>query len=817
MASAVLLLGAASLGAAELNVTGQAVNVGPEGEKFAVPGASMRLVETGGATPDDKTVFTDELGVFRFADVPEGCYVVTGSAEGLRGQSNPFCVPDLAGPVTVRMRLEDVVESVVVHATAIGLNPVQTSGQEELGKSTLDNAPKANRGFDDVLPLIPGVLRGPSGEINLNGARTSQSGARLNGADVTDPVTRQSEVNLPADVVNRIEVLSSPYDAEYGGFAGALSRVETKSGNQQRFKAALQNFNPRLRKRDGAIMGIESATPRLTLTGPIKKGKIAFLQSTEYQFVRTEQEDAKLDPLARDTEREALSVFTQLDARMTERNATTLNILFFPEKLNFFGLDAFHPQESTPDLRRRGALTTVRNTHQFEAGGVLLSQFDVQNLEADVKPRGFGDSIIGMEQARGPFFNRQSRDTFRRKWSERYHFAPIGGWGSHQLKVGGAAAMENYKGTQTFEPVTWLGTTQEVVRRMEFGPQAPLEAQKNDYSVFLQDKWQPGAGLTLDLGVRLERDSIAAKTNPSYRVGFAYAIGKGGRTVLRGGAGLFYDRISLIVPTFTSLPSRTDTIFGLDDPLGVARTYEQRVQGPILNPRTLSWSLQIDREVMRRLFVRAGYQQRRTTKNFLVERSANPGAAQTLTLTNDGKDSYREWQLTTRYRVSADGRLTASYIRSSSVGDLNDLASTFGALPAPLIQGNERAPLAFDAPNRFLVWADFGLPWEFRIAPVLELRQGFPYSLQNELRDFVGGRNRGGRFPAYKTVDVQLTKRITLKLRGKERKFRVGMRVFNLLNTYDPKDVQGNIDSLYYGTFYRGVKRRLRGVLEIGN
>ena len=145
------------------------------------------------------------------------------------------------------------------------------------------------------------------------------------------------------------------------------------------------------KKRDGAIMGIESATPRLTLTGPIKKGRIAFLQSTEYQFVRTEQEDAKLDPLARDVEREALSVFTQVDARLSENNGTTVNLLLFPEKLNFFGLDAFHPQESTPDLRRRGTLTTVRNAHQFGSGATLISQFDVQDLSADVKPHGFGD------------------------------------------------------------------------------------------------------------------------------------------------------------------------------------------------------------------------------------------------------------------------------------------------------------------------------------------------------------------------------------------------------------------------------------------
>ncbi|MEZ5396318.1 MAG: hypothetical protein R2724_26435 [Bryobacterales bacterium] len=59
------------------------------------------------------------------------------------------------------MRVQEVVETVVVQASAIGINPVETSSQGEVGQATLDNAPKANRSFDDVLPLIPGVVRGP--------------------------------------------------------------------------------------------------------------------------------------------------------------------------------------------------------------------------------------------------------------------------------------------------------------------------------------------------------------------------------------------------------------------------------------------------------------------------------------------------------------------------------------------------------------------------------------------------------------------------------------------------------------------------------
>jgi hypothetical protein len=116
-----------------------------------------------------------------------------------------------------------------------------------------------------------------------------------------------------------------------------------------------------------------------------------------------------------------------------------------------------------------------------------------------------------------------------------------------------------------------------------------------------------------------------------------------------------------------------------------------------------------------------------------------------------------------------------------------------------------------------LFWADIGLPWQLRAAPVVELRQGFPYSHTNELREIVGARNRAGRFPMYKTLDLQITKRFKINFRGKEKRIRLGVRMFNVLNTFNPQDVQGNLASPFQGVFYRGVKRRMRGVLEIGN
>lgn len=807
------------------SITGQTYLSGAQGEHFGVPGATVELhsVSMTDAVPGTEepappaSAETDALGIFRFEEVAEGCYFLTGLSAGLSGQSDITCVPSGEEPLRVDLELEveTVVESVEVTASVIEIDPTETTSSGSVGVSTLDNAPKANRSVEDVMPLIPGVLRGRAGEINMNGVRATQSGSQLNSIDVTDPVARTSEMTLPLSVVSSVEVLSSPYDAQYGGFAGALSTVETLAADASGFQFELQNFTPRIRRRAGKITGIESSTPRLTLNIPLIKNRVAWLHSTEYQYVRADQEDANLPLHERDVERELLTVFNQFDVSLSDSNHASLTALVYPEKFTFFGLNAFTPQPSTANLRKRAFLYTLRDTHEFRHGGVLLSSFSFQDLANDVRPIAHDPSMIGIDRVTGSFFNRQERETTRRKLSELYHFRPMA---RHQVKTGLEMGWESYTGHQVFNPVTWLGTLGQPIMSLRYTDPSMVYGNKVDFATFVQDKWNIHDRLTLDIGGRLERDSLSGSLNPSYRAGFAYAVGGGSRTVLRGGSGLFVDRISLLVPTFEFLPLRTETRF---HPLGGMhreRRYLARLDGPLRNAKSLGWNLQLDHEVVDNLFLRAGYQYRRTRDNFLIDPiagSATGDRESALVMNNSGTDLYREFQVSVRYRLSGTGHLTASYVRSRSYGDLNDLGSVYGPAPSALIRPNERANLRFDVPNRLLTWAEFNLPWGLKTIPVWEIRSGFPHSKTDEYRDFVGPRNAAGRFPVFNALDLQVTKRVNVNFRGKDRRFRAGIRLFNLLNNFNPQDVQDNLASAYYGVFYRGIKRKIRAVFEI--
>ena len=99
---------------------------------------------------------------------------------------------------------------------------------ETINEKTIRDAPNMNERFDSLLPLIPGVVRGPDGHINLKGASNTQSGALVNSANVTDPATGSPAINLPIDVVSSVHVLSNPYDPQYGRFSGAVSVCRDK-------------------------------------------------------------------------------------------------------------------------------------------------------------------------------------------------------------------------------------------------------------------------------------------------------------------------------------------------------------------------------------------------------------------------------------------------------------------------------------------------------------------------------------------------------------------------------------------------------------
>src|SRR3984893_8131421 len=785
-------------------VQGVVFTADADGGRSVVPGAKVSL--TGLANRETEA---DIAGKYVFNALPTGSYNLKAQAPGMVAIGTVVVTAGAVSEAPLEMRVDAVSESTTVTATADTVGTQGQAGSNTVGESAVKDMPNVNERFESLLPLVPGVVRGPDGRINMKGARSSQNGSLVNSADVTDPATGATAINLPIDVISSVEVLSTPYDPEYGKFTGAVSKVETRLGNFNKFHVSAQNLIPRLRVRDGSIMGIGAVTPRVTLSGPIAKDRIAFTQSFDYRFVRTPVNS--LPQLQRDTKLEGFDSYTQVDLNISPKQTATASFAIFPQKLDYFGLNTFTPQEATPNLHQRGYQTYVQDRYVTDSANLLTSQLSFRRFDADVLPNSAAPYELLVETTEGGFFNHQHRETSRVEWQEIFQSHPHHLYGSHELKAGIDFAHSSYDGREQFLPVDIVGVAGHPLQRIQFGPPSSFSINQNETAWFVGDKWTLSNRFTFDLGLRFDRDSVTDSVNTAPRAGLVFALTGDGKTLLKAGAGLFYDRIPLNIPAFPNLAGRT--VVGLD-PFGQVlswTTYANVVSGGLRNPRSEVWNLELDRKILSNLLLRVSYQQRNTVHDFVLTPLAL-GQTGFLSLANRGSNFYREFQVTGRYQIGHN-TLNASYVRSRADGDLNDFTQFFGNNPQAVIQPNQRGRLPFDAPNRFLAWGELAAPWKLTVAPVLAVHPGFPYSLVNDSRQFIGLRNER-RFPRFISTDIQVLREIRLPI--KERHAGVGFGVFNIFNRSNPRDVQNDIDSYRFGQFFNGPGRTFRGkfVLE---
>ncbi|HET7288622.1 MAG TPA: TonB-dependent receptor, partial [Pyrinomonadaceae bacterium] len=584
-------------------------------------------------------------------------------------------------------------------------------------------------------------------------------------------------------------------------FAGAVTTIETRSGSND-LRYLFLGVLPRPRWRDGKIYGIGAATPRIAVGGPIKKDKLFFFQSLEYRFIRTNVPSLEaLEEHQRDIKRESFDSFSRLDYVVNKNNRLTASFSIFPQKFDYFNLNTFNPSDTTANFHQRGWFLAFNEQASFESGALLQSSFSVKQFDGDI----FGNSaeryLITPERNFGGWFNRQHRESRRYEWLEVFNFAPRG---SHSLKTGINISRTAFNGTDRSSPVTIFGGIDPRLQIIEFVGDGVLDREQNEFSAFVQDKWIVNSRVVFDLGLRYDRDSIGNNNNLAPRMGFAVTPTDSDHTVVRGGVGLFYDKIPLNIGSFEQYQSLRVNTF-VDLTLVDRRLFQNTAPADLENPYSFAWNLQLDHQASERLLLRVGYEERSTRRDFVLEPTATA-----LLLQNNGRSRYREFQALARFRFQEGRNIFLSYVRSQARGNLNDFNTYFGNFKHVVIRPDEYGKQPFDAPNRLLFWGDFALPHELVFTPVVDWHTGFPFSIVNGVQDFVGPRNEGGRFPNLLTLDVLVMKALKIRFRGKEHKGRAGFTVFNVTNHWNPRDVQNNIASGQFGTFFNSPDRSVR-------
>jgi hypothetical protein len=802
-------------------------------QQRALAGAVCSLLVAGAKTNVAATATTDEQGIATFpATLPSGTYTLRVESPGFETfMRRDVTVKDSATTsIELSLTVADVKESVTVEspfeeaATAAAGSSIPAG---TLHRNALQRLPLAAARVDEALPLIPGVVRSPTGEISIAGATEQQSALLVNGLNAADPASGNFRLNLPIDSVESVQVFQHPYTAEYGAFTGGITKIQTRRGGEQ-WHVEFNDFLPDLRYTGGKIVGVAEDSPRLNFNGPLIKDRLFLAQSLSYTIAK--QPVRGLTFPTNETKTESQSYFSQLDAVLSDHHTQTFTFGYFPQRDRFVGLDLFRPQFATPNYKQKDFVFGARDNYQFKAG-LLLSAFSLKRFHANVWGQGGEEQTLTPTVEGGNYFAEQSRQSRRAELLEVFTFPTRKLLGlTQEIKIGFDFNSVTTHFNYSAHPVNIIRSDGTLAERIVFHGVRPIDAHNHEYVGFVQDRLLLRSNLNFDVGLRYENQQIADESNLAPRAGFAWSPLNDDRTVLRGGIGFFYDKIPLNIRSFGRYPSRTVTRYEADG-VTVADSHHfvnVLVDTPPITPldfrkkssmdagfvpENLRWNLQLDQIVTPWLNLRANLTASSTDHIYIVNPELDFRGRSGIVLRSAGQATYRAAELTALFRLPNKDQFFVSYVRSRARGDLNDFNSYFGDFASPVIRPNQYSNLPFDVPNRVLAWGTFSLPRRVTIAPIFEMRTGFPYSVRDAEQNFIGERNSDRtRFPRFVSLDAEIAKDFQVT---KKYGIRLSLRGFNLTNHFNPRNVRSNTADPRFGEFLSPYHRFFSGGFDV--
>ena len=203
-----------------------------------LPGATMTI--SGPNLQGVRTTTTDNDGRFRFLALPPGTYTVKAELPGFSTIEQGTVRVQLDSTVTLELSMNPaaVTETVTVTGTAPVIDVTSTTTGAKFDTQLFDKLPVA-RNFQTLALAAPGVTTGGlttnGNQVNpsVNGASAAENRYVVDGLDTTDPAFGTSNVALPMEFIQEVEIKTGGYQAEYGGALGGILNVLTKSGSNQ--------------------------------------------------------------------------------------------------------------------------------------------------------------------------------------------------------------------------------------------------------------------------------------------------------------------------------------------------------------------------------------------------------------------------------------------------------------------------------------------------------------------------------------------------------------------------------------------------------
>lgn len=594
---------AISLEAQSLSSSGHVEGVVVDSGGAIVPDAEVRLQNQGTGTL--RVFRSDQAGKFQFTAVPIGRYTLTVAAAGMAAFKIDMFFVSVGQTVSQRVELTPagVVEKVEVKAETEALQTAATTSSIALGYDRVEETPSQNRNYLSFVFSAPGMSpsngantqRSAAGTHNVAndsgfvfaGLRGRNNSISIDGVDNRDETTGANRVAIGLEMVQEFRVTGTAVSAEFGGAAGGIVNVVTRSGtNRWRGDATMFLQNETLNARNAEIsvprkQQYRRYQPGASLNGPIRKDRTFFATAVETAWESGEEWSETGATLRSRIERALASpVFAKrsavvltsglyptkghdtetsfkLNHTMSERHNLTARYAFSQGRVDndVLGVDNFSDLSARGSSRLRDQSFVFALTSAISAARVNDLRFQFGQRDALITPNSSGPmiEIPGVITFGGSYRLDQTR-------SEN-HFEVVDSFsavvGSHMLTMGGsihrvtldARLANRFAGLYVFPTLTDFEAGHPDVFLQAFG-ETRTQLSTTPVGFWFQDRWQPRQGVTIEAGVRYDRQRMpagipASSHNIAPRLGFAWRPSPRSPWVLRAGAGLFFDRYPL--------------------------------------------------------------------------------------------------------------------------------------------------------------------------------------------------------------------------------------------------------------------------------
>ena len=587
-----------------------------------LPGAAVtaKNANTGAV----RTATSSATGAFLFPLVPVGVYDVASSLQGFTASNVGKAEVSVGANTDLKlvMALAGVKSAVTVTEESPVIETTRSEQASAVNQTYIQNLPTNGRNFIDFVLTTPGVTKDPRlGDISFAGQRGTLNSLVIDGANNDNTFFGQSlgrtgsgraPYQFSQDAVKEFQVNRNAYSAEYGRAGGAVINVVTKSGTNEFHGSAFEfyrdkglNANDYINVINGRpISNYHYNQFGASLGGPIVKDQLFFFanydgqRNTNGQPVilntsglnlndpNTAAGLAKLQPLTDPYDRgQNQDVFLlKADWNVTSNAEVSMryNRQRFTGVNNENGGTTQSSQHSGDSLVNTDTVTaSVANSFSPTVFNELRGQY-AKDSEPGHANSADPEALI----QQGAFAFTIGRNNFspRETTITRYQVGDAATFllGSHTFKAGFDWSRDlilnwfpgNFSGSYTFNTVGNynLGIPISYVQAFPgVGTSGPYtNPDLSEPALFVQDEWRPTSSLSLNLGVRYDKQSAASGTvrNPdaqllaagldtsnipsgknevAARFGFAWTPKGQDSTVVRGGYGMFYGRTPSIM------------------------------------------------------------------------------------------------------------------------------------------------------------------------------------------------------------------------------------------------------------------------------